>query len=202
MTQSNFVVLGVCLAATAVLNCGCIIVPYIDRPSDIAPSMPSDFASGDADTLVLVVRSRDNLFMDEPIFTKVGDITAIEEKLEKTSLAGFVIAPGGPSAAGRKAITPILVHELCLIAANGKTISLLRQGEKWKSSAVSVVDAVWRNQVARLLAENVPNRPVTLLRIWKSSPCTTQVDWAQMHVGWNNEQRTRVIQFLNKLPLE
>jgi hypothetical protein len=192
------------MAAIAALDAGCVLpfpVPQSDRPPDVAPVLPAELATGFSDTLVLVVMSQGGGVT--PLFVKPQELAAIAKKLERSSVeVGFLVFIPSPAGFGfaTGGVPPNLkVSELCLIAADGRTVSLRRRGDSWVPSTVSSVDAVWRDQIAKYVAEN---RPATVLKIWTSSPCLS-VDLTGVSINkWTDEQRTRVSEFLMSLPLK
>jgi hypothetical protein len=58
------------------------------------------------------------------------------------------------------------------------------------------IDRAWKSQFIELLSQA---KPTTLLPIWKSAPCKS-FDWAGLDLKWDDEHRSRAIQFLRTLP--
>ena len=200
--------------ALAALCAGCIVIPIpiptSDQPPDIAAALPAEFASGEGETLVLVVMYRGqgaakrSVILGEPLFAKPAELPALAKRLDRSGVdVGFLIVfLGVPGGVGGEGYVP--VRELCVIAANGRTVSLHLPAGQWVRSEITVVDAVWRDQFAKLVASRPANpfTTATLFPIWRSSPCK-QVDWTrEILIQWTGEQRARVGAFLRELPTQ
>jgi len=181
----------------AVLCAGCfpinIPVPVTDQPPTISAALPVEFATGDGETLVLVVRYRGEAgegwtgSIDEPLFVKPAELQMLAKELERTgwgTLGSMNIAT---------------VRELCMIASTGRTVSLHLYSGQWMSSEIALVNDVWRNQFIRYLSTN--SSWWRGKEIWRSAPCK-QLDWSRggVLINWTDEQSARVSTFLRELP--
>lgn len=206
------VVLGTLCAA-----CVPIPIPAIweERPPHIVSALPTEFSSGEKETLVLAVR-RDRapgggaptgVYFSRPLFAEPADLPALAKKLEQSGwgLAGIImVTPVGLVPISSDRIGPPPVTELCVIAANAHTVSLQLTGKEWSSSDITMVDAIWRDTFAGLLSRppKASGATVTVFPVWKSSPCK-QIDWTrEIRIDWTNEERGRVSSYLRELPTQ
>ena len=189
-----------------------IPVPIWDQPPDIAAALPAEFASGEGETLVLVVMYRGqgaakrSVILGEPLFAKPAELPALAKRLDRSGVGvgKLIIDTAGVYFVTHDGGGYVPVRELCVIAANARTVSLHLPAGQWLSSEISVVDAAWRDAFAKLVASR-PANPLagaTLFPIWRSSPCK-QVDWTRdILIVWTDEQRARVGAFLRELPAQ
>jgi hypothetical protein len=176
---------------------GCAF-PYFSQQAlpEVARHVPADFAADGTEVLALTLLSSDrgrSPWYGEPLIDKRTALPAMMSRLKRISRSGMMHVDYGLKGQGvmrnDAMVETVSLAQLCLLAANGRTLRFSMPGpEGWSEVQAGVLAREVRIAMLQALRERQSNISAF------EGPCSGQAS-----LDWSEEQRAQVEAFLARM---